>query len=188
MTMTLTEGDAASRDPARPRRAAGAGAEAWTRGDPVASNSMARRFRRTAVRRVLDRLMTAALRRGEAPPGIWLITIPGRRTGRPYTTPVSLVGEHGGRWLVAPYGAVGWVRNLRAARRVTLTRGGRSEEVGAVGLAPREAAPVLRRYLAANLMINRYFDGTKRASLEALEREAARHPVFRLGDGEAPTR
>src|SRR6266508_2661174 len=114
---------------------------------------MAKRFRKTRVSTVRDRLMTRMLRRGKGPPEIWLITVPGRRTGRPYTTPVSLVEDDGARWLVAPYGEVGWVRNVRAAGRLTLTRGGRSEDVEAAEVEPREAAPVLRRYLAANRLI-----------------------------------
>jgi deazaflavin-dependent oxidoreductase (nitroreductase family) len=144
------------------------------------SSVVARRYRRTAVRRLLDRLMTAMLRRGAAPPGVWLLTVPGRRTGRPYATPVSLVEDAGGRWLVAPYGAVPWVRNVRAAGRVTMSRGSRAETLAAVEVGPREAAPVLRRYLAANPVTRRYFDATRRSPLERFEAEAARHPVFRL--------
>jgi deazaflavin-dependent oxidoreductase (nitroreductase family) len=144
---------------------------------------MVRRYRRTAVRRVLDRLMTALLRRDKGPPGVWLITVPGRRTGRPYSTPVSLVEEGGVRWLVAPYGTVGWVRNVRAAGRVTVTRGRRSDDLAVTEVEPHEAAPVLRRYLAANPITKRHFEATKRSPLEAFEAEAARHPVFRLGEG-----
>jgi deazaflavin-dependent oxidoreductase (nitroreductase family) len=139
---------------------------------------MARQFRKTAVRRFFDRWMTAVLRRGKGPPGIYLITVPGRRTGRPYSTPVSLVEDGGTRWLVAPYGDVGWVRNLRAAGRVTLTRGGRSEEVAVQELEPHRAAPVLKRYLAANNITRRWFDAARDSPVEDFEAEADRHPVF----------
>jgi deazaflavin-dependent oxidoreductase (nitroreductase family) len=141
---------------------------------------MARRYRRTALRRLLDRLMTGMLRRGAGPPGIWLLTVPGRRSGRPYTTPVSLVEDAGGRWLVAPYGPVPWVRNVRAAGHVTVSRGSRSETLAAVEVGPREAAPILHRYLAANPVTRRYFHATRRSPVEEFEAEAARHPVFRL--------
>jgi len=139
---------------------------------------MARQFRKTAVRRFFDRWMTAVLRRGKGPPGIYLITVPGRRTGRPYSTPVSVMEDGGTRWLVAPYGEVGWVRNLRAAGRVTLTRGGRSEEVAVQELEPQRAAPVLQRYLAANNITRRWFDATRDSPVEDFEAEASRHPVF----------
>ena len=49
------------------------------------------------------------------------------------------------RWLVAPYGEVGWVRNARPA----LTRGRRVETVAIRELRPTEAAPVLKRYVTS---------------------------------------
>src|SRR5205809_7022869 len=97
-----------------------------------------RPFRRGPLRRTADRARTAGLRRGKGPPGICLLIVPGRRSGRPHSTPVTVVEHDGARWLVAPYGEVGWVRNVRAAGRVTLTRG-RSEELTAVEVGPEEA-------------------------------------------------
>jgi deazaflavin-dependent oxidoreductase (nitroreductase family) len=141
---------------------------------------VAKGYRKTRLAGIRDRMLTRMLRRGKGPPDIWLITVPGRRSGRPYTTPVSPVEDGGARWLVAPYGEVAWVRNVRAAGRLTLTRGERSEEVRADEVAPAEAAPVLRRYLAANRLIKRYFDATAGSSDDDLRAEAARHPVFRL--------
>jgi len=62
-----------------------------------------------------------------------LITIPGRKTGVPRTTPVAIIVDASGRrWVWAPWGDVQWVRNLRAARRATITVRGRTEEVTAV--------------------------------------------------------
>ena len=58
-----------------------------------------------------------------------LLTVPGRRSGRPRSTPVTLVEEDGQRWLVAS-GPAGWVTNARAAGQVELSRGRRSERVG----------------------------------------------------------
>ena len=52
-----------------------------------------------------------------------LLTTRGRKTGRARTTPVIVVVQGQQRWLVAPYGAVPWVLNARAAGRVTLRRG-----------------------------------------------------------------
>ena len=46
-----------------------------------------------------------------------LLTTRGRKTGRLRTTPVILVVHGQQRWLVAPYGAVPWVLNARAAGR-----------------------------------------------------------------------
>jgi hypothetical protein len=93
---------------------------------------------------------------------------------------VTLVEENGERWLVAPYGEVGWVRNARAARRVTLVRARRSETVGIVELAAEEAAPVLKNYLTRYPVVRPFFDVTPKSSLRDFVAEASRHPVFRI--------
>jgi deazaflavin-dependent oxidoreductase (nitroreductase family) len=141
---------------------------------------MAKQFRNTRVRRILNKLMTRMIRRGKGPPGVWLVTVPGRRSGQPHSTPVSPVEEGGERWLVSPYGVVGWVRNLRAAGRATLEHRGRSEEVVVVEVGPEEAAPVLRSYVAGNRIARRYFDARPDDPPEAFVAEAGRHPVFRV--------
>jgi deazaflavin-dependent oxidoreductase (nitroreductase family) len=63
-----------------------------------------------------------------------LITIPGRKTGVPHTTPVALIEIDGRRWVISPFGDVNWVRNLRAARRATLSVGDRRDAVLATEL------------------------------------------------------
>ena len=113
-------------------------------------------------------------------PHVYVLTVPGRRTGRPYSTPVRLI-ENGTRWLVAPYGEVGWVRNARAAGTVTLGRRGRSETVAIEEVGPEEAAPVLREYVRKVPVVRPYFEADRNAPVEAFVAEAARHPVFRLG-------
>lgn len=63
-----------------------------------------------------------------------LITIPGRKSGVPRTTPVALVEIDGRRWVIGTFGETNWVRNLRAAREATLTVGRRREDVSAIEL------------------------------------------------------
>src|SRR3979409_504621 len=58
-----------------------------------------------------------------------LITVRGRKSGEPRTTPVALIEIDGKRWVSSPFGDVNWVRNLRAAGQATLTFG-RREELG----------------------------------------------------------
>jgi len=90
---------------------------------------MARRYTAmTRGQRIGNAVVALLVRIGLGPKDTYLLTVPGRRTGKPYTTPVTLVQTGEGRWLVAPYGAVSWVRNARAAGRVTLRRGNRTEE------------------------------------------------------------
>ena len=84
-------------------------------------------FRTGPTRRVGNAMITPLIRAGLVP-HTYLLTTRGRRTGRSHTNPVTLV-EHGEqRWLVAPYGTVDWVRNARAAGRVSLRRGRRKLE------------------------------------------------------------
>jgi deazaflavin-dependent oxidoreductase (nitroreductase family) len=108
---------------------------------------------------------------------MYLLSVSGRRSGRTYTTPVILV-ENGERFLVAPYGEVGWVRNARAAGRVTLSRGRHRETVGIRQVAPGESAPVLRTYLRRVSVVRPFFDVSPDSPLEAFAAEAAQHPVF----------
>ena len=103
----------------------------------------------------------------------------GRTTGRRYSTPVRLV-EDTGRWLVAPYGEVGWVKNARAAGMVTLSRGRRSESLEIEQVDPAEAARVLRAYVRSVAVTRPFFDAGVDSPLEAFEAEASRHPVFRI--------
>jgi hypothetical protein len=82
---------------------------------------------------------------------------------------------------VAAYGVTGWVHNVRAAGEVTLTRSGRSEPLRAVEVGPREAVPVLRRYLEAVPVTRPYFGVSPASGDQEFEAETSRHPLFRLG-------
>src|SRR6476660_1350349 len=77
-----------------------------------------------------------------------LITIPGRTSGRPRTTPVAIIAVSGRRWVWAPWGDVHWVRNLRAAGEATITVRGRKETVRAAELDPAERVAFFRDTLA----------------------------------------
>ncbi len=77
-----------------------------------------------------------------------LLTVRGRTSGLPRSTPVAICAHAGRRGLISPFGETDWVRNLRAAGRATLTSGQRKEEVRAVELGPTEAAAFIRDVLA----------------------------------------
>lgn len=140
---------------------------------------MAEPYRLTASRRAANALIKLLTRVGLGGRHTYLLTVRGRKTGRDYSTPVTLI-EDGERWLVAPYGEVGWVRNARAAGEVRLSRAGRSETLRVEEVAPAQAAPVLREYLTRVPIVRPFFDVTPDSPLEEFEAEAPRHPVFRL--------
>jgi deazaflavin-dependent oxidoreductase (nitroreductase family) len=77
-----------------------------------------------------------------------LITIRGRTSGLPRTTPIAIIEQSGRRWIWSPWGEVHWVRNLRAAGRATITVRGRSEEIRATELDPAERLGFFRDVLA----------------------------------------
>lgn len=130
--------------------------------------------------RIGNTLVTALLRSGIKVGTTSLLTVRGRKSGQLHTVPVTLIEKDGQRWLVAPYGAVQWVRNIRAAGKATLTRGRRSEVVSVTEVSAREAAPVLKQYLIEVHVVRPYFDITQDATLEAFEDEAPQHPVFKI--------
>jgi deazaflavin-dependent oxidoreductase (nitroreductase family) len=134
-----------------------------------------------SVRRVLNAVMTRMLRLGLGPPGVWLLTTRGRRTGKPRTTPVSLVEDETGRYLVSPYGESAWVHNARAAGTVTVRRGRRSQTLPITELGAAQSAPVLKRYVQRERIVRRWFDARHDGPVDAFAAEADRHPVFRLG-------
>jgi hypothetical protein len=141
---------------------------------------MKRTFQRNLSRRVIDALSTAGIRRGIGPSQRYLLTVVGRQTHTPHTTPVSVVIDGSARYLVAPFGEVGWVRNACSAGVVVLARGGRSERFSVGLLLAAEAGPILKAYLKLEPIMRPYFNVSADAPVEAFEAEVATHPVFRL--------
>lgn len=73
-----------------------------------------------------------------------LLTVRGRTSGLPRTTPLAIIEVDDRRWLWSPWGDVHWVRNLRAAGRATITVRRQAEEVYAVELDPAERVAFFR--------------------------------------------
>jgi deazaflavin-dependent oxidoreductase (nitroreductase family) len=141
---------------------------------------MAATFRKTRLRHLGNVLITPLVRLGLAGKRTHILTVPGRKSGRRYSTPVQLVIQADERWLVAPYGEREWVKNARAAGEVELTRAGRTTRFAIEEIGSDKAAPVLREYLRTTRVVKSYFDATADAPLEAFAAEASRHPAFRL--------
>jgi deazaflavin-dependent oxidoreductase (nitroreductase family) len=115
-----------------------------------------------------------------------LLTVRGRKSGEPRTTPVALVEAGGRRWTVGTFGNVNWVRNLRAAGEATLTVGRRTERVRAVELDHDQAASFFADVLvpyAGRTRLARWMLGSVLGARDILEDPrgaAARRPVFEL--------
>jgi deazaflavin-dependent oxidoreductase (nitroreductase family) len=141
----------------------------------------ARAPRRVTLFSPIARLLLAA----RVPLGFnGLITIRGRASGLPRTTPVAIIAMSGRRWVWAPWGEVHWVQNLRAAGHATITVRGRKEEVRATELdaADRRAffrdtlGPVARR-IPFGVTFIRVVDGF---DLDDPLEAAEGRPVFEL--------
>jgi len=112
-----------------------------------------------------------------------VLTVPGRKTGKPRSTPVTPMDVDGIRYVVNGYPGADWVSNVRAAGEATLTQGRRTQRVRMVELTPEDARPVLRAFPAAvptgvELMkrVGLLTDGTPDEAAGL----AGRCPVFRI--------
>jgi deazaflavin-dependent oxidoreductase (nitroreductase family) len=110
----------------------------------------------------------------------YVLTVPGRTTGRLYSTPVDVIDAAGSRWLVSAYGPSSWVRNTRAAGEVTLSRGRRSETFMVVEPDAQTAIPALRAYIDQIKVTRPYFDAAPDSPDATIAAELKRHAVFRL--------
>ena len=132
-----------------------------------------------------NRIVTRLARIGIPVGANALLTVRGRKSGEPRTTPVTVITLNGRRWVQSPFGEVNWVRNLRAAGEATLTVGRREEAIHAVELSHDEAVSFFGEVLAPD--IRRRPGGRLMARMlgltEVLDDPAGaadRHPVFQL--------
>ncbi|WP_072814980.1 nitroreductase family deazaflavin-dependent oxidoreductase [Rhodococcus zopfii] len=141
---------------------------------------MSKTYRISTGTRLVNRAFQAMTQLGVGKQYRHILTVPGRKTGRLYSTPVDVMRRGDQRWLVAAYGVTNWVHNARAAGQVTLSRGRRSETLRVVELSPQDSVPVLRQYLQEVPVTRPYFDVTHESSDAEFAAEAPRHPVFGL--------
>jgi deazaflavin-dependent oxidoreductase (nitroreductase family) len=141
---------------------------------------MPKPYRRSPARRALNAVVRPLARVGLAGPRTYLLTVPGRKTGRLWSTPVTVVEDGADRWLVAPYGERNWVLNARAAGWVELRRGTRRDRVAVEEVGSEAAVPVLRSYYHRRRVTRPFFRVDLASSEEEWAAEAPRHPVFRL--------
>lgn len=141
---------------------------------------MAKTYRRHLGTRLINSLFRALARLGWGASYRHILTVPGRKTGRLHSTPVDVIELRGNRWLVAGDGPANWVLNARAAGKVTLGRGGRSETYKVEEAGAEDAVPVLRKYIAEIRVTRPYFDATPGSADDAVAAELSRHAVFRL--------
>ena len=94
----------------------------------------------------MNRLMMAVQKLGIPTGPAMVLTVPGRKSGQPRSTPMTPFVFDGGLYAVAGYPGADWAANARAARSGTLSRGRRSRRVRVVELTADQARPVLRAF------------------------------------------
>ncbi len=135
----------------------------------------------TAFERIANRTFGALVRLGLGLSHNYLLEVRGRKSGKVYSTPVNLLEYNGRRYLVASRGETQWVRNARAAGRVSLRKGVRRREFTVSEIAVADRPPILKEFLdrfAAS--VQRFHPVPKGSPAEAHAPHAARYPVFEL--------
>src|ERR1700732_3608524 len=94
----------------------------------------------------MNKVMMAVQRLGIPTGPAMVLTVPGRKSGQPRSTPMTPFEFDGGLYVVAGYPGADWAANARAAGTGRLSRGRRSREVRIVELDAEEARPVLRAF------------------------------------------
>jgi deazaflavin-dependent oxidoreductase (nitroreductase family) len=73
-----------------------------------------------------------------------VLTVPGRKTGKPRSTPMTPFTFDGQLYTVAGFPGADWERNARAAGAGSLSHGRKTRPVKIVELTAEQARPVLR--------------------------------------------
>jgi deazaflavin-dependent oxidoreductase (nitroreductase family) len=156
---------------------------------------MAKQYRVNDFVRINNSIISSLLRLGIRMGSFTLLTVRGRKSGKPIETPIAIFVQEGKSYLLTPYGIVNWVRNLRAAGgEATITSSRHTEKICAVELPPEAAAPILREAVRSGppgipavlvrvyrtFFVLPYLNVTVDSSLEEYEHEALTHPVFLL--------
>jgi deazaflavin-dependent oxidoreductase (nitroreductase family) len=111
----------------------------------------------------------------------FILEVRGRKSGKVFSTPVNLLFLRGRTYLCAVRGETQWVRNARAAGRVTLTKGSRSEEYTVRELPVVERPEPLKEFLDRFAMsVARFYPVKKGAPLSAFAECSRTMPVFEL--------
>jgi deazaflavin-dependent oxidoreductase (nitroreductase family) len=156
---------------------------------------MAKQYRVNAFVRINNLIISSLLHLGISMGSFALLTVRGRKSGKPIETPIAIFVHEGKSYLIASYGIVNWVRNLRAAGgAATITGSRRTEKIHAIELPPEVAAPIFREAVLSgppgipaviirmyrSLFVLPYLNVTVESTFEEFEREVLTHPVFLL--------
>lgn len=140
--------------------------------------------------RTANRAVAMMSRFGVAMGPVGVLTVPGRRTGQPRSTPVSPLTVGGRRYVVAGRPDSDWARNARAAGHGQLARGRRREPVTLTEVTDRALKEqVMRAYpreVPRGAPMFAQFGIVSRPDPEAFAAAAGRVAVFEIGSKPSP--
>lgn len=128
--------------------------------------------------RLVGSVMAWAAHRGFGP--AYVLATTGRKSGEPRQVPVSPIEVDDTTYLVAPYGPVGWVKNLRADGRAHLRRGKDDAIVTLEEIGGEVAARVVAAYHGREGFSRKFMDVPETPTLEDFAARADQFPVFRV--------
>jgi deazaflavin-dependent oxidoreductase (nitroreductase family) len=114
-----------------------------------------------------------------------ILTVAGRKTGKPRSTPVTPMTVDGHRYIVGGLPGADWVANLRAAGNATVHQGRRAQQVRMTEVPAEQARPLLRQF---PVLVPTGVSFIKNAGLvtgpnpDEFEALAGRLPVFRFDE------
>ena len=131
--------------------------------------------------RIFNGFVTLLSKAGLSMAGSRTLTVVGRKSGEPRTTPVNPLEFDGVTYLVAPRGTTQWVRNLRAAGEGELKLGRKTTRFRGEEVPDDQKLPIMKAYLDKWAWeVGTFFDLEKDPSDESIRGIAHLHPVFRV--------
>ncbi|MDH6198698.1 deazaflavin-dependent oxidoreductase (nitroreductase family) [Mycobacterium frederiksbergense] len=112
-----------------------------------------------------------------------VLTVAGRKTGKPRSTPVTPMTVDGHRYIVGGLPGADWTANARAAGEATVHQGRRAERVRLVEIPVEQARPLLRQFpilVPTGVGFMRNTGLVTGPNPDEFENLAGRCPVFRL--------
>ncbi|GJF12286.1 hypothetical protein NGTWS0302_03130 [Mycolicibacterium cyprinidarum] len=94
----------------------------------------------------MNKLLMVVMKTGLMKDGPLVLTVTGRKSGQPRSTPITPFEVDGQRYVVGGFPGADWVRNAQANPNAVLVRGKVREPVLMVELSPEQARPLLRRF------------------------------------------
>ncbi|WP_370500545.1 nitroreductase family deazaflavin-dependent oxidoreductase [Mycolicibacterium sp. jd] len=131
----------------------------------------------------VNKVMIVLNRTGLFSDGPVVLTVTGRKSGKPRSTPITPFEVDGRRYVVGGLPGSDWVRNAQANPKAVLVRGRTREAVRMVELPTQQARPLLRRF---PVLVPTGVGFMKNAGLvtgphpDEFEALAGRCPVFRF--------